>query len=159
MRFLAAACALSATASVLTPAHAGSINTSAVECTVAAGAQADISHDYSGVGTPLRSAAKVVNCSVPRSPLSTAPGAGTFQFSAFIRNAGAAIDCTLYSYDYTGAFLGSVAFRLSSVTPATNVLRQTSLPPAQLGFWAYTSMSCTLPGNAGAFLTGVLSTF
>jgi hypothetical protein len=161
IRLLAAFCALPLSASLVTPAHAGTINTGAIECMVANGAQRDILHEYGAVGTDLRGASRIVSCSVPRSPFTStpAPATGSFEVSAFIKTAGAAINCTLYSYDYTGVFLGSASFTLTSVTPFSRAVQQVSLPASQLGFWAYTSMSCVMPANAGAFLTGILSTF
>jgi len=155
--------ALALSASFVEPAQADSINASTTECQPLSGPQHNVVHSWEGTGTDLNTPASVVSFAVPRSPLSGTPGQGTFEVAAWIISAGASINCTLYSYDYTGLFLGSVSFTLTTATPTTQtptmVSQQVSLPVTQLGFWAYTSMSCTVPANDSAFVTYVVSTF
>jgi hypothetical protein len=154
--------ALALSASLVEPAQADSINAGTTECQPLSASPHNVVHSWVGTGTDVNAPASVVSCAVPRSPLSGAAGQGTFEISAWIVTAGASINCTLYSYDYTGLFLGSVSFTLATATPTTQtptmVSRQVSLPVTQLGFWAYTSMSCIVPANDSAFVTYVVST-
>jgi hypothetical protein len=64
---------------------------------------------------------------------------------------GGTTTCTLYSYDYTGTFLGSVQGQSS----ARSYDMYLTLPPEQASFWAYTSVACEIP--AGGRLRGVTS--
>jgi hypothetical protein len=64
---------------------------------------------------------------------------------------GGATTCTLYSFDYTGTFLGSVQVQ----SGARNYDMYLTLPAEQASFWAYTSVFCEIP-SAGR-LRGVTS--
>jgi len=55
--------------------------------------------------------------------------------------AGGTTTCTLYSFDFTGTFLGSVQTQSS----AQSYDMYLTLPAAQASFWAYTSVFCEIP--------------
>jgi hypothetical protein len=157
--FISALSALVASVSITTPAHAGSIGLSAVGCQPQGVAQTTLLHEWSGVDVLSAADAQpvIVNCSVPRSPLTSDPAAGTFEIKAWIPgDTGGTVPCTLFSYEFTGTLLASVSFSLSSPVRGV-VTQQVSLPPAQLGVWAYTSLTCALPPHFGAFLTSITS--
>jgi hypothetical protein len=161
VRFIAALSALVASASITPPAQAGSIGLSAVGCQPQGVAQTTLLHEWLGVDvlSPADAQPVIVNCSVPRSPLTTGTLASTFEIKVWIPgDTGATVPCTLLSYEYTGTLLGSVSFSLSSTVRGV-VTQQVSLPFTQLSNWAYTSLTCALPPHFGAFLTSINSTY
>jgi hypothetical protein len=89
---------------------------------------------------------------VPRSPLAVSAASGGVYVDGDNFNGGST-SCTLASYDYLGNFVGSKAFTSSSTSYDIFL----SLPVAQLGFWNYTGVQCTLPPNGNGVLRGVTS--
>jgi hypothetical protein len=147
---LAAACAVSMSWNA--GAHlADNTNVNANECQLASswGPQDNIVHSDQGVSTaPGVTQPLLVVCSLPRSPLPSGLTFGTFYIDG--DNFGATTSCTISSFDYTGAFLGSASF--STFLPKYDW--SLTLPLAQLGYWAYTEVSCMLPANGAGILRG-----
>ena len=146
--------ALLFTASAVVPAPAANINTNATECQAQFLPQeVDIVHTEKGISTTsTATSSRWISCSVLRAPLPTGATSGSFYIDGDSRN-GAWTVCSLASYDFTGTFLGSVSF--SSPGPAVDILL--TLPAAQLGYWAYTGITCVLPPNGNGTLRGVTS--
>ena len=146
--------AMLAMVSVVAPAPAANINTNATECQAQFWPQeADIIHTEKGISTDSTvTSSRWISCSVPRQPLATDATSGSFYVDGDAQN-GAWMVCSLASYDYTGTFLGS--YSLTSPGPAFDFL--ITLPTAQLGYWAYTGITCVLPPNGNGTLRGVTS--
>ncbi|HXL82713.1 MAG TPA: hypothetical protein VN989_01145 [Casimicrobiaceae bacterium] len=97
--------------------------------------------DYLPNGTRnLNVSPRSVVCPIVRSPTST----NTLTVYVDGKNSGAATTtCTLYSYNYTGAFMGSTSF-----TAGGTYDRLLSLASPQAPNWAAASLICGLPGSA-----------
>jgi len=147
---------LAAACTVLLSSNAGAhpadnTNVNANTCLVASGwgPQDQLVHSDQGVATaPSVNRALTISCSLPRSPLPAGLTFGTFYFDG--DNFGGTTGCTLYSTDYTGQFLGSVSFTTSFPKYDWSM----TLPLAQLGYWAYTDILCSLPPNGTGMLRG-----
>lgn len=146
--------ALLTTVSVVAPAPAANVNTNATECQAQFWPQeADIVHTETGISTGVNvTADRWISCSVPRQPLAFTATSGSFYVDGDAQN-GAWVVCSLASYDYTGAYLGSVS--LTSPGPHFDILL--TLPAAQLGYWAYTGITCVMPPHGNGALRGVTS--
>lgn len=151
---IGATCAALIAGGATSPLHADTVNTSMVECQAVGASQSDLRHAENGVSTEgVVIGGRLVACSVTRSPLPVGATGTTFLVTGDNRDAKAVTTCSLGSYDYTGTFLGSRAF--TSTTAHYQVALP--LPAAQLGFWAYTSMTCLLPERATAVLESVVA--
>lgn len=155
IRLLGAAGVALLGASAEAPVHAASINTSLLECQALQPSATDLRHTELGTSTEgVFPTPRLVTCAVPRSPVSASPTtSGLFYVTGDNRDSMSTTSCTLFSYDFTGTFLGSVSFTRSAAHYTQIVL----LPAAQLGFWAYTSLSCLLPENGRATIESVIS--
>ena len=141
------------TASVVAPAPAANINTNATECQAQFWPQQDdIVHTETGIRTSAASDDRWISCAVPRSPLAPGATSGGFYVDGDAQN-GASVVCSLASYDYTGTFLGSASF--FSPGPHFDIFLPFS--SAQLGYWAYTGITCVLPAHGNGALRGVTS--
>jgi hypothetical protein len=150
----AIACAVVLSGGAPSPARADSITNSMVECQPVLAPQSDLRHAENGVSTEgIVIGGRYVACSVARTPLTGTATATTFYVTGDNRDARSATTCSLVSYDYTGAFLGSTSFSNSSA----HYVVALPLPLAQLGFWAYTSMTCILPERNTATLESVVA--
>lgn len=139
--------------SAVASAPAANINTNATECQAQSWPQDAIIHTEKGIATASDVISPVwISCSVLRSPLVSGATSGGFWVDGDNRN-GATTVCSLASYDYTGQFLGASSFS----TPGTSYDIFLSLPVAQLGFWAYTGITCVLPGHGDSTLRGITS--
>jgi hypothetical protein len=56
------------------------------------------------------------------------------------------ISCTLYSYDYTGAYMGAASFTATGVFD-----RQLTLPQSQVPTYSSQVLYCSVPANGGLF--------
>jgi hypothetical protein len=85
-------------------------------------------------------AAMGVICPVVRTIAAPASG-----FSVWVDGSGGTgtAYCTLYSYNYTGAYLGSVSFNATG-----NFTRLVTLPQAQVPFYSSQAVYCYLPGSS-----------
>jgi hypothetical protein len=90
-------------------------------------------------------AAIAVTCSLPHSPLLTASASLRILIDGDNPNS-APTSCTLYSYDWSGTFLGSVTAASSSTFGLFTL--DLSLPAAQVPYWAYTSVACLQGGGS-----------
>src|SRR5262249_22228009 len=95
--------------SSVSPAYATNINIGGTECQAgySSESQDDVDHYVDGV-VSLGAVASLpyIVCSLPRSPLATGATSGGFYVDGD-NWFGATTTCTVYSYDYTGLFLGS----------------------------------------------------
>jgi hypothetical protein len=105
-----------------------------------------------GVYTIGGPTAGFVTCSLPRAPLSAGQTVGGFFVDGDNYNGGTAA-CTLYSINFNGAFLGSVSFTATE----DHFDRYLGLPAAQLPFYAYTYLVCSLSSDGNTVLRGVTS--
>ena len=142
--------------SLVSPAHAANINTNAVVCEgTNAADQGALGRGPDGVYNGA-AAIHFALCTVPRSPLPSGATSGSFYVDGDNFN-GQSTACILYSYQWTGQFLGSASF--TSASSSYDVFL--TLTAAQLGTYAYTSLLCQLPptvnGLASAMLRGVTS--
>lgn len=154
VRLLGAASVVLIGAGAEAPVRAASINTSLLECQALQPAQADLRHTELGTSTEgVFPTPRYTACSVPRQPLSGTPTSGLFYVTGDNRDSMARTTCTLNSYDYTGVFLGSISFTRTDAHYTQILL----LPAAQLGYWAYTSLSCLLPENGRATVESVVA--
>src|SRR5262245_42048353 len=129
-------------AASVTPAHAN-IYANMTECQVMQASQADVFHGSIGVWTGSAIATpRYVACPVPRSPLASGNAVAEFFVTGSHTDSVTTTTCTLFAYDYTGAFLGSTSF-----TRSGRYVQAVQLPAAQVGLWAYTSLTCLLPAN------------
>ena len=110
------------------------------------GGSPDLLADISGLYNSGQFGAYAV-CGVPHSPL--AATATSFMLYVdgdnwlFQANPYSSAQCIVYSYDYNGTFLGSTSQISSSSVQHFDMLL--SLPAAQVPYWAYTSVFCSLP--------------
>jgi len=128
-------------------AHAVNANNSGTACKNYNAAQvADIDYLPSGARN-LNASSRYVICPVVRSTTSASYGVNVYVdgFAA----AGKTISCTLYSYDYNGAFLGSKSFP----TARTGVFDQYLSVAGH--YWSNASVLCLLPGSAGGIIYDV----
>ncbi len=154
VRLLGAATLTLLGASVEAPVHAASINTSMLECQPLQPGQTNLRHTELGTSTDgVFPTPRFVTCSVPRSPSATTTTGSLFYVTGDNRDGMSTTTCTLFSYDYTGLFLGSTSFTRTAPHYTQIVL----LPAAQLGFWAYTSLACLLPENGRATIESVVA--
>jgi len=102
-----------------------------------AGEALDIDYFYYGTRN-ISSTGKYVVC-----PIVRAPNAASGYIDGRIYD-GETIYCTVYSVNYTGAYLGSTSF---SVTGPTTFDRYFSFPSTQVSYWGNMSALCYLPGN------------
>lgn len=103
---------------------------------------ADIDYLTNGVRN-LNPNSRYVICPLVRSPTSTNVVNLFVDGSA---NSGTTISCTLFSYDFTGRFLGSQSFP----APRTGVFDQFLTVPGS--FWGTANVLCLLPGNAAGLI-------
>ncbi len=142
-------------ASNVTPTRAANINIGASTCQ--AGYQAEsqdtVLHFVNGVES-LGNVASLpyIVCSLPRSPLAAGATFGGFYVDGD-NIFGATTTCTIWSYDYTGAFLGSA----SGSSAASSYDMFLSLPAAQLPTYAYTYLTCRLAKGGNSNVRGVTS--
>jgi hypothetical protein len=141
-------------ATAVSPASpSGNINTNATECQTNMWPQDAVLHTDQGIQSAFGTTIPpFVACSVPRSPLAIDATSGGVYVDGDNFN-GASTSCILASYDYRGAFVGSKSFTTSSASYDVFL----ALPAAQLGFWNYTGVHCTLPTNGNGVLRGVTS--
>jgi hypothetical protein len=136
------------------PSQATNINYGTNECQVAFYALATYALQYTnnGVMNPGTSQNFHIVCSLPRSPL--APGATVAAFYVDGDNLnGAVTGCGVFSYDYTGTFLGAYAVDASE----PHFDRYIAMPAAQVPYYSYTYLICTLPPGGNGVLRGVTS--
>ena len=153
IRLLGAASVVLLSATAGAPVHASSINTSMLECQPLQPGSADLRHTELGTSTEgIFPTPRFVTCSVPRSPNLGVTG-GLFYVTGDNRDGMSTTSCTLFSYDYTGVFQGSVSFTRS----APHYTQILLIPAAQLGYWAYTSLTCLLPENGRATIESVIA--
>jgi hypothetical protein len=136
------------------PSQATNINYGTNECQVAFYALATYAPQYTnnGVMNPGTSQNFHIVCSLPRSPL--APGATVAAFYVDGDNLnGAVTGCGVFSYDYTGTFLGAYAVDASE----PHFDRYIAMPAAQVPYYSYTYLICTLPPGGNGVLRGVTS--
>lgn len=139
--------------SSVAPAPAANINVNASECQPQTYPIDDIVHTDQGIATASTvNSDRWVSCAVLRSPLASGATSGSFYIDGDAQN-GAWTVCVIASDDYTGAFLGSASF--ASPGPHFDILL--NMPAAQLGYWAYTSITCVLPAHGNGALRGVTS--
>jgi len=93
-----------------------------------------------------------VTCNLPRSPLPAGATSGGFYVDGD-NFGGAQTVCLIWSYDYTGTYLGSSAFTAT----AAQFDQFVSLPAAQLPTYAYTYLECSLARNGLSQIRGVTS--
>ena len=128
-------------------AYAVNANNSGTSCKNYNAAQvADI--DYLASGTRnLNASPRYVICPIVRSPTSASYGVNVYVdgFAA----AGRTISCTLYSYDYTGNYLGSQSF------PAARTGTFDQYLSVAGSYWGNASVLCLLPGSAGGLIYDV----
>jgi hypothetical protein len=152
-RLLSAAIVVLLGVNVGTPVLASSINTSMLTCQPLQPGQADLRHTEAGTSTDgVFPTSRYVTCSVRRSPNLGTTG-GLFYVTGDNRDGMSTTTCTLFSYDYTGAFLGSASFTRS----APHYTQILVIPAAQLGYWAYTSLTCLLPENNRATIESAIA--
>ena len=96
------------TVSAVPEARANNINIGTSECQDTTG-QNNIGRDINGVYTIGGPISGFVTCSLPRSPLNAAATGGAFYVDGDNFN-GAYVNCTIYSYNFDGTFLGAVSF-------------------------------------------------
>lgn len=104
--------------------------------------------DYVPSGTRnLNASSRYVICPIVRSPTSSSYAVNVYVdgFAA----AGRSISCTLYSYDFTGTFLGSQSFP----TARTGTFDQYLSVAGH--YWSNASVLCLLPGSAGGIIYDV----
>ena len=104
--------------------------------------------DYLPNGTRnLNASSRFVICPIVRSPTSASYAVNVYVdgFAA----AGRTISCTLYSYDYTGAFLGSQSF------PAARTGTFDQYLSVAGHYWSTASVLCLLPGSASGIIYDV----
>jgi hypothetical protein len=110
-----------------------------------------IVHEVNGVRTaPQSDTFQWITCSIPRSPNAVLAANGSFYVDGDNLN-GASTTCWIASYSYTGDFLGMSSF----TTTLAHYDYFLTLPAAQLGPWAYTSLTCALPARGNGLLRGV----
>jgi hypothetical protein len=145
-------CGLVLGASAERPALATNINKAAPQCQANFGDSVDlVVHENNGLhSVPASGDIQWVTCSIPRSPLAANATFGSFYIDGDNLN-GFSTTCWVSSYDYTGQLLASSSFQTSALH--YDVLL--TLPGAQLGMWAYTSLTCALPPHANGLLRGV----
>jgi len=135
------------------PLQAASINTSLLECQPLQPGSADLRHTELGTSTDgVFPTPRFVTCSVPRQP-NSGSSSGLFYVTGDNRDGMSTTSCTLFSYDYTGAFQGSVSFTRT----APHYTQILLIPAAQLGYWAYTSLTCLLPEDSRATIESVIA--
>jgi hypothetical protein len=138
--------------SITTSVSAANIQTHGSACHNYNASEAlDFGYDNGGV-TNRASDHRIVICPVARSPLASGATSGTFWVDGNNRN-GVSTTCTLFSNDYTGALMDTVAFTSSKV----NYDQPLSLPAAQLPYYGYVSVICSLPGFSNAMVRGIIS--
>lgn len=153
MRLLGAASVVLLGASTGAPVQASSINTSMLECQPLQPGQADLRHTELGTSTDgVFPTPRYVTCSVPRSPNLGTTG-GLFYVTGDNRDGMSTTTCTLFSYDYTGAFQGSFSFTRT----APHYTQILVIPAVQLGYWSYTSLTCLLPEDGRATIESVIA--
>jgi hypothetical protein len=153
IRLLGVACGVVLSASAVSPAPAANINTNATECQATFWPQDDVVHTERGVSTASSlDTGRYITCTLLRSPLPSTATTGSFYVDGDNLN-GASTFCVISSYDFTGVFLGSTSFTTSSASYDQFL----TMPIAQLGFWAYTSLTCFLPAHGAGTLRGVTS--
>jgi hypothetical protein len=135
------------------PAHATNINYGTNQCQLAFFASATYSPQHAVDGTMNGGDSQNfhVVCGLPRSQL-PAGSAAAFYVDGDNFN-GAITVCTVASYDYTGTFLGSFGFDLTQA----HYDQYVTMPAAQVPYYAYTYLICTLPANGNGILRGVTS--
>lgn len=156
-------CALTLTA-VGTRARAAEIYLSAGNCMPAGGApQNTLAHTTEGITTTAATlgADLWVSCSIPRMPLAEDGHPVVFRLSG-IATPEAPMPCTINSFDYNGAFLGSATVVITAPAfPAESHYRpfvqEVSMPDALLPYWAYTSLSCLLPARLQGYISSITS--
>ena len=111
----------------------------------------EIGHVHGGVHNTNPDRPLDVVCTIPRSPRTTDTG-GIFYVDGDNFN-GASTTCVLYSYDYTGTYLGQT----SATSFDAHFDMALTLPAAQVPTWAYISIRCTLPPHSNGLLRGVAS--
>jgi len=151
IRFLGIAFTIVLVGSVAPGAHATDINIGTNACQNASPV-ANIGYTSIGVFTIGGPASGFVTCSVPRAPLPAGATVGGFFVDGDNMNGGTAA-CTLFSVDFNGTFLGSISFSASE----PHFDRFVGLPAAQLTFYAYTYLLCSLSSNDSTLLRGVTS--
>lgn len=129
-------------------AHAADINTLATGCKSQNGT--GLTPDTAGV-VNTSGADLTVFCSIPRSPLASGATGGTFFIDGANSPFGSTTSCSIFVFDFTGAFLGASG---ASSTAATYDLTIT-MTSAQLPFFGYSVAQCQLP--SGGSLMGVTS--
>lgn len=158
---LAVACGIALSWSAVPTAHATNINFTTNNCHVLQNAPTPKPEPFYfpwGLSSPptlddvLTGVPYTVVCPLPRSPLAAGAVSGGFYVDGD-NNPLFSTSCQVNSYDFTGTFLGSTSF----VATESHYDRFLSLPIAQLGFWAYTNLTCTLPEDARGTLRGVTS--
>jgi len=132
--------------------RATNINMGTNECQDDSKSGNNIGHSLNGVYVLGGPAGGFVTCNLPRAPLPTGATSGGFYVDGDNADGGTAV-CTIYSFDYTGTFLGSASFTASEA----HFDRFVSLPAAQLPFYAYTYLFCGLSANGTTALRGVTS--
>jgi hypothetical protein len=130
------------------PAHANT-NVSAAVCQPF-DEQFFHSASYFGVGTGFISNDSATNtlkivCSVPRAPLDAAATVGQFYVDGL--NPGSdgtqTATCVLYSWNYNTSLLGTASYSTGPhFGPWDGLI---TMPAAQLPYWAYATVLCTLP--------------
>jgi hypothetical protein len=95
----------------------------------------------------LNASARYVICPVVRSP-----SASNYVLNVYVdgnASVGKTISCTVYSYDYTGAFIGSKSFP----TARTGTFDVYLSVPGH--YWSTANVLCLLPSSAGGVLYDV----
>jgi hypothetical protein len=136
----------------LSDATAGEqINVHGIACYAKNGSQqGDLEYVPAGVRVKLGIVPREIACAVARTSPTTGPdGLGFFVDGS--NNFSQTTSCTIYSYDFTGSFLGSAQFSSTSA----NYDNFLSLPPANTPAFAYIGMICTIPGNTNGTMRGV----
>jgi hypothetical protein len=146
------ACGVVLSACFVTPAPASNVQQSALKWQAQNWWQRDqLARTDRGLSTTSAATDQLwVSCSMLRAPYPNASSSSTVYVDGDNRN-GAFTVCSLTSYSYTGQFLGSAAFS----NQATRYMGILSLSGAQLGVWAYTGMTCTIPPHGNGTLRGM----
>ena len=136
------------------PSYATNINYGTNECQVAFYSLATYAPEYSNNGVMNGGTSQVFHivCSLPRSPLASGATVAAFYVDGDNLN-GATTQCGVFSYDYTGTLLG--AFIFDATEPHFD--RYVALPAAQVTYYAYTYLICTLPPGGNGIVRGVTS--
>lgn len=128
------------------------INLHGASCTTGLGSNVgNIGSSGNGLQTIAGAPAQLIQCAVPRAPLSGQTTATVFVDGQNLN--GASTSCALLSINFNNVVLGSA----SATSSAANFDMALSLPASQAPTFAYFLVSCSVPGNANGRLLGVTS--